>query len=70
MIPQDSAGFWVVTKAHPSAHIELCAGGRKAGDRQKDKPDEELFFAAALIPISVMFSRYGELCPSSNSEAC
>jgi hypothetical protein len=43
MIPQDSAGFWVVTKAHPSAHIELCAGGCNAGDRQKDKPDEEFF---------------------------
>ena len=35
-MPQDGAGFWFVTKAHPSVHIEICVGGCNAGDGPKD----------------------------------
>jgi hypothetical protein len=43
-----NAGFWFVFTAHPSVHIEICAGGCNAGDRQKNKQDVELFFAGVL----------------------
>jgi hypothetical protein len=50
IIPQYGEGFWFVIKAHPSAHIEICAGGCNAEDGPKDKQDVELFFAEALSP--------------------
>jgi hypothetical protein len=48
IIPQYGEGFWFVIKAHPSAHIEICAGGCNAEDGPKDKQDVALFFAEAL----------------------
>ena len=35
-------------KAHPPAHIEICAGGWNAGDGLTGKQDVELFFSGAL----------------------
>jgi hypothetical protein len=35
IIPQDCAGFGLVSKAHPAAHIEIRVGGCNAVDRTK-----------------------------------
>ena len=48
IIPQDCAGFSSVCKAHPPAHIEICAGGCNAVDGPKDTQDVELFFSGTL----------------------
>jgi hypothetical protein len=48
IIPQYGEGFWFVIKAHPSTHIEICAGGCNAEDGPKDQQDVVLFFAEAL----------------------
>jgi hypothetical protein len=32
LVPKDAAGFWVVCKTHPAAHIEIWAGGCSAAD--------------------------------------
>ncbi len=37
-----------VSKAHPPAHIGICAGGWNAGDLTTGKQDVELFFSRAL----------------------
>ncbi|MGD8722144.1 MAG: hypothetical protein PVG46_10085, partial [Desulfobacterales bacterium] len=37
-----------VAKAHPPAHIGICAGGWNAGDGTTSKQDVELFFSRAL----------------------
>jgi hypothetical protein len=37
IIPQYGEGFWFVIKAHPPAHIEICAGGCNAEDGPKDQ---------------------------------
>jgi hypothetical protein len=36
-MPQYGEGFWFVIKAHPPAHIEICAGGCNAEDGPKDQ---------------------------------
>jgi hypothetical protein len=43
-------GFWFVIKAHPLAHIGICAGGCNDEDGPKDQQDVVLFFAEALSP--------------------
>jgi hypothetical protein len=48
IIPQYGAGCGFVSKAHPLAHIEICAGGWNAGDGTTGKKDVELFFSEAL----------------------
>jgi DNA-binding NtrC family response regulator len=52
IIQQYGEGFWFVIKAHPPAHIAICAGGCNAEDGPKDKQDVELFLAEALKPNS------------------
>ena len=42
--PKECAGFWFVSKAHPSAHIGICAGGCNTCEAPKDDQDVELFF--------------------------
>ncbi|HSM74950.1 MAG TPA: hypothetical protein VK852_09945, partial [Desulfobacterales bacterium] len=37
IIQQYGEGFWFVIKAHPPAHIEICAGGCNAEDGPKDQ---------------------------------
>jgi hypothetical protein len=37
IIQQYGEGFWFVIKAHPPAHIVICAGGCNAKDEPKDQ---------------------------------
>jgi hypothetical protein len=53
--------LWFVIKAHPAAHIEICAGGCNAEDGPKDKQDVELFFAEAPIPLQDLTFKSGHL---------
>ena len=46
--PLDCAGFWFVYKAHPPAHIEICAVRWNAVDGPKDKQDVDLFLSMTL----------------------
>jgi hypothetical protein len=58
MSPQYGAGFGFGTKAHPSAHIEICGGRCNAGDGPTDKQVAEIFFPEALSP---QFARHNSL---------
>ncbi|MGB5616479.1 MAG: hypothetical protein WBM78_06550, partial [Desulfobacterales bacterium] len=42
-----------VAKAHPPAHIGICAGGWNAGDGTTGTQDVELFFSKALSTVTV-----------------
>jgi hypothetical protein len=63
IIPQYGEGFWFVIKAHPSAHIEICAGGCNAEDGPKGKQDVALFFAEALSQDRSLVRAAGSVTP-------
>jgi SAM-dependent methyltransferase len=50
IIPQYGAECGFVAKAHPPAHIWICAGEWNAGDGASGKQDVELFFPGPLSP--------------------
>ena len=50
-MPQYCAGFGLVYKTHPAAHIEIRVGGCNAVDGPKGKQDVELFFSGTLKPL-------------------
>jgi hypothetical protein len=66
-MPQDGAGFWFVTKAHASAHIEICAAEATPVTGQKTSKLWNCFFPPPLKNLDSQRAMTADYCIIKNS---